>query len=236
MTGTVVISLDFELGWGHRRTRPEYVDRIRQRADKIELWIRRLLGLFDDYEIAATWAVVGKLLEDGSDPVFSNPALIGCVQDSGIDHEIGLHSYAHQPFDDMIKSEVRDDVSAGQQILSEYGIEPESFVFPQNRIAHLDILAVSGIRTYRDKLDDGWLPSVVRQFVSLTVSASESLMCPVVSPWSFGVRTISAVVRLGYAIQTDGVPHLLIHPCEITVLMFGSLCIVFTQPKCIVRL
>jgi peptidoglycan/xylan/chitin deacetylase (PgdA/CDA1 family) len=146
------------------------------------------------------------------------------VQDSGIDHEIGLHSYAHQPFDDMIKSEVRDDVSAGQQILSEYGIEPESFVFPQNRIAHLDVLAASGIRTYRDKLDNGWLPSVVRQFVPPTVSPSESQTDIVAFPGSLfiadpiypsSLTRLRAIAGIQKAIITDRIIHFWLHPHNI---------------------
>lgn len=221
MTGRVVISLDFELGWGHKRTSPEYVERIRQQADEIKPRVQQLLELFDDHGIAATWAVVGKLLEDGSDPVFSNPGLIECVQDSKVDHEIGLHTYAHQPFDDLTEAEAHEDISAGQQILSEYGITPKSFVFPQNRIAHLEVLVNSGIQIYRDELKNGWLPSLLRWPIPPAVSPSESLKGLVAFPGSLFIADTTypgrltrwrAAAGLQQAITTGQIVHFWLHP------------------------
>lgn len=154
MTGTVVVSLDFELGWGHRRTRPEYVRKLREDPDATIDRIRELIDLFEEYEIPATWAVVGELVTEGDDPLFHNPDLFEYLLDSDVDHEIGLHSHSHRDFDSLSEAEAREDLEAGVSALAEWGIEPESFVFPRNRIGHVELLREYGFRYYRTDSQD----------------------------------------------------------------------------------
>lgn len=53
-----VISLDFELYWGVRDTRgAEYFETLKS----VHEVVPQLLGLFDKYEAACTWATVGAL-------------------------------------------------------------------------------------------------------------------------------------------------------------------------------
>ncbi|MDO8638533.1 MAG: polysaccharide deacetylase family protein [Candidatus Daviesbacteria bacterium] len=60
--GIFCISLDMEMMWG-RHDLPNYREFIK-RADKERVVIKKLLNLFDKYQIPATWAVVGHLFLD----------------------------------------------------------------------------------------------------------------------------------------------------------------------------
>jgi len=64
-SGIFTVSLDFELYWGLRdkRTIQDYEDNLKG-VDKA---IERILDLFDEYEIHATWATVGFLFADDID-------------------------------------------------------------------------------------------------------------------------------------------------------------------------
>lgn len=59
--GALVISLDFELRWGLRDVLPLDGGSYRQNILGARLAIPRLLDLFEEFEIAATWATVGFL-------------------------------------------------------------------------------------------------------------------------------------------------------------------------------
>ena len=99
--GSLVISLDTELAWGavHRGSyggREHEFDRTRYVIDE-------LLSMFEDYQIHATWAVVGHLF------------LEGCGPDRGVKHpEIHRPNYERFPgdwFDRDPCSSVDDDPS-----------------------------------------------------------------------------------------------------------------------------
>lgn len=147
--GRVVFSLDFELGWGHRQSRPAYVEQLRSYKGCLRDRIRELIVLFERYDIPATWAVVGRLIESGNDPLLHAPDLFESLLDSEPAHEIGLHSYAHKPYDNLSCAMAREDLTDGVKTLDEWNCRPESFVFPQNRVAHLDLLKEKGLLCYR---------------------------------------------------------------------------------------
>jgi peptidoglycan/xylan/chitin deacetylase (PgdA/CDA1 family) len=148
-TGQVVFSLDFELGWGHRETRPAYVDELRARGSLVRERITELIELFERYDIPATWAVVGKLVEPGEDPMFHAPDLFETLLDSQPDHEIGLHSYAHKFYNRLSEPDAREDLKLGIDSLAEWGIQTCSFVFPQNKINHVNLLNNMDVECYR---------------------------------------------------------------------------------------
>lgn len=148
-TGRVVFSLDFELGWGHRLTRPSYVDSLRSEGNRIRRRVKDLIDLFELYDIPATWAVVGNLVKSGTDDVFHAPDLFEYLLNAEVEHEIGLHSFAHKPYDQLSPSAARVDLTKGIDALQDWGQRPEAFVFPQNRITHLDILQEEEFECYR---------------------------------------------------------------------------------------
>lgn len=220
MTGTVVVSLDFELGWGHRTIRPEYVAKLRNETDVLHERILALIDLFERYDIPATWAVVGKLLSHGSDPLFHDHTLFETLLSSAPDHEIGLHSHQHQPFDELTLDEARDDVEAGLAALREWDCTPQSFVFPRNRVAHLEVLREHGFTHYRDASSTSrahriaalWWPDVVDLPLAdeIPVGVPETTFLAARRPSWFLHRSIKRGLRRAAA--TDGMVHYWLHP------------------------
>lgn len=60
LPGALVISLDFELDWGLRERGLRSED-ARARVDGARRVVPMLLGLFEEFDVAATWAIVGFL-------------------------------------------------------------------------------------------------------------------------------------------------------------------------------
>jgi peptidoglycan/xylan/chitin deacetylase (PgdA/CDA1 family) len=223
MTGTVVFSLDFELGWGHRDVRPEYVEHLREEADEEFTRIRELVDLFDEYEISATWAVVGKLTETGDDPLFHNPDLFEHLIDAGVEHDIGLHSYEHLSFTDLSEAEARKDVNQGRKALSDWGVSPISFIYPRGEIDHTQILVEQGLKCYRTKSSHSRFQSFLQEVVPPVVSYSqgEKVPYPVPATQYLAARRPDELIRLNMkrsitrAVRKEGFIHFWLHPHNI---------------------
>lgn len=177
--GTLVLSLDTELVWGTFESGP--IDP--ERYDGTRAVIRELLDLFDTYEIPVTWALVTHLLTDcrdagtdvhspsgecrdpragtlpcqqGVDPaLWYEPSILDWISRATVDHEVALHSHTHPVFDEVPVSLARADVEASLEEADRHGVDPSSFVFPQNRVAHREVLAEAGIDAYRG-VDARW--------------------------------------------------------------------------------
>ncbi|MFC7194616.1 polysaccharide deacetylase family protein [Halosimplex aquaticum] len=130
--GSVVVSVDAELGWGF----VDYDSPPESRVESGRSGWRTLCRLFDAYDVPATWAVVGHLFHeacDGRHPdhpagpewfapereqwadrpdLTCGPELIERVRESGPDHEIGSHTYSHVLFGD---DQTTGDVAAAEQ-------------------------------------------------------------------------------------------------------------------------
>lgn len=164
--GSVVISIDAELGWGfHDRAVPP-AERV---SGAREGWTT-LVELLDEYDVPATWAVVGHLLrddcagetypDDGVCPCEHSPALrrrghrygpelVASVRAAAADHELAAHSFSHVEFDRVSKDRARAEVVRSLEVAREHDIELRSFVFPRNRVHHRDVLAEWGFTSYR---------------------------------------------------------------------------------------
>ncbi len=168
--GSLVVSLDAELGWGFHHERPLPGERIRAgRAAWIEL-----LDLFDEYAVPATWAVVGHLLLDdcdgghaghpaGPDPctdgsggvgrkaAWFDDGLVDRVLDAAVGHELASHGFTHVHFahERMDRSMAETEVGAAAEAFADRGHAPRSFVFPVNEVGYRDVLADHGFACYR---------------------------------------------------------------------------------------
>lgn len=169
--GSVVISIDAELGWGfHDLPNPP-----RRRVESARYGWRRLHELCEDYEVPATWAVVGHLLLaecDGSHDRHPVPGdwfkrerngwadrpdlrfgrdLVQAVDDSAVGHEIGCHTFSHVCFDDdrLDADIVRAELRAASEAAESFGFEYDSFVFPRNAVGYREVLAEQGFSAYR---------------------------------------------------------------------------------------
>ena len=171
--GTVLISIDAELGWGFN----DFENVPTERIEAARPGWRRLLELLEQFEIPATWAVVGHLcLKQCSGVHPSHPAkdewfarerhewvlrpdfrfghgLVEAISESGVNHEIGSHSFSHVVFDerDTSRELARAELKASLEAAGDLGIRPESFVFPRNVVGYRDLLAEYGFRCYRGK-------------------------------------------------------------------------------------
>ncbi|MCO8244849.1 MULTISPECIES: DUF2334 domain-containing protein [unclassified Haladaptatus] len=168
--GSVVLSLDAELGWGFhdRRELPEAHIRSGHRA-----W-NYLCDTFDRLNIPATWAITGHLFLDScqsnhrdhpagrrcctrgssslnSQEIWFASDLIRAVRSTDVDHEIASHGFTHVHFEHerMDEEFAAQEISASIEIAAEQNIELSSFVFPVNRIDHRQLLAESGFTCYR---------------------------------------------------------------------------------------
>ena len=147
----LVISLDLEMMWGNLDgwTVDGYgwtnVAHVREVVD-------RLIRLFEQYEVKATFAVVGIIMEDGdgseNNDLYYAPDVIEMLKSSKW-VEIGTHTYSHYSGNDRRSFEA--DLKKAVERAREKGIEVKSFVFPKNQVREefLDICRKYGIKAYR---------------------------------------------------------------------------------------
>ena len=173
-----VISLDMELAWGFIvNPDDERLTLLRSDPQEGRGTVSFLLELFERYNIPATWAVVGHLFLDpdgakesvhrempqfkegwidwqyysevGRGHLYCGRDIVQRILVSPLKHEIGLHGFFHIPFSECSPEVARAEVEQGMRAANRLGITPRSFVFPQNRIGHTDVLKEQGIEIYR---------------------------------------------------------------------------------------
>ncbi|KAL3466693.1 hypothetical protein BJX64DRAFT_274375 [Aspergillus heterothallicus] len=101
--------------------------------------VRRLLKLFQKYDMKTTWFVPGHSLE-------TFPEEMAAVRDAG--HEIGLHGYSHENPTDMSLEQQRDVLDKTYRMLTEFvGKPPRGSVAPwwETSQAGLELLLSYGI-------------------------------------------------------------------------------------------
>ncbi|MFO7927748.1 MAG: polysaccharide deacetylase family protein [Halobacteriota archaeon] len=220
--GTVVISLDAELAWGFHDQFP-LAERERRQVSNARTSWRRLVELFDEYRVPATWAVVGELLMDDErirkthplgeqwfatyyDDVIQRPNewfatdLVESIVASDADHEVASHSFSHVVLSDVppevAEAEFRFSRMAGEQ----YDLDFRSFVFPRNEIDHRRELAESGFVCYRGRRPHTY-PSIPksRGIGALIGSLTGKVSPPVVSPRidEYGLVELPASLFIG---------------------------------------
>jgi peptidoglycan/xylan/chitin deacetylase (PgdA/CDA1 family) len=168
--GSVVISIDAELGWGFHD-----IDVPTERLEAARVGWKRLAGLCSEYEIPATWAVVGHLLLDDCDgrhldhprgpewfrcereawadrpSLRYGPHLVADVASDPVGHEIGCHTFSHVLMGDAgtTATTARAEVEASLEATRDQEYSLRSFVFPRNSVGHREVLAEYGFDCYR---------------------------------------------------------------------------------------
>jgi peptidoglycan/xylan/chitin deacetylase (PgdA/CDA1 family) len=199
---SVVFSLDAELAWGFPDFESPPMDRIEAGRDA---WAW-LLSLFDEYDVPATWAVVGHLFLDDCDGRHADldappgwfdhetgrfaarhdvrfaPDLVDAILDADAAHDVGSHSFSHLLYDDaaISRDAVVADLDRAVDVAAARGIDLESFVYPRNGVAHRDLLADRGFTTYRSRgpVVDGSLERIARKLATV----ADPSRVPVVEP------------------------------------------------------
>lgn len=165
-----IFSLDTELAWGHFdcfRSNMFSHDGSRERYA-----IKRLLALFREYEIEATWCVVGQLLHqdsndhypyfwrgkypefealyDAKHPLLFGPDVIETLLNER-QHEIGFHGYTHRPFSArfMEQADAQWEIEQWLEVASSWDITPSTVIFPRNKVAYLELFKTYNFTTYR---------------------------------------------------------------------------------------
>lgn len=172
--GYFLFSLDTELAWG-------YYDRFHEQmfsegGRKERQAVHRLLEIFDEFNIVATWAVVGHLFYEKCENCEICPVLewkdkyrsfeeiyktdnqlwygldvIDLLQTKGARHEIAFHGYTHKVFSEsrMTEQEAVIEIKEWKRLASKRNITPYSVVFPRNRAGHLKAFKEAGYICYR---------------------------------------------------------------------------------------
>lgn len=203
--GSVVVSLDAELAWGFHDLDEPPTERIQNARTA---W-KRLLELFDTYDVPATWAIVGHLMlevcdgrhdehpasvdgwfdrdpggdESHSKRWFGN-GLLKAVENAAIDHEIASHSFSHAVFDpETLEREVAvAELDQSVDAAAERGIDLESFVFPRNVVGYRELLAEHGFAAYRGTRPAEWYDDAPSYAVGKVVASLKWSTPPIVYP------------------------------------------------------
>lgn len=257
--GTLVISLDVEFGWGLYHVEPLPVERV----TAARAACKRVGDLFERLEVPVTWAFVGHLfLEECTDDHVGHPAgprccstpseqfeelwfggeIVDRIHGSPVDHDVGAHGYTHVHFRHERTDEafVERELRRTRRAAERRDVSPDSFVYPVNEVAHRDILADHGFRSYR-----GTRPTRLSAPRKLVSSSLNRWTPPLVTPtvdehgltnvpasmylFSFqgparaliervrGDPVVNAAIRgLEAVAGTDDVLHLWFHPNNLT--------------------
>jgi len=175
--GTFVVSLDFELAWG-TRGRPS-ADKVGRYLEGTRPAIDRMLQLFQQYEVSATWVMVGGLLLGGSSrhpllgdsryddiptgdsqsqPNWYAEDIVQKIRDCDTPQEIGCHTLTHMYVNESSESRQQFDWELGEfvKLFEQRGLpKPVSFIFPKHYMHHFDLISQHGFKCYRGP-ETGW--------------------------------------------------------------------------------
>jgi peptidoglycan/xylan/chitin deacetylase (PgdA/CDA1 family) len=85
----------------------------------------------------------------------SGRPLVEAVLESDTDHDVGSHSYSHPRVTELTKEAARADFEAAVTAMADWGVDPVSFVYPANAVAHRDVLKQAGFACYRGEARPG---------------------------------------------------------------------------------
>ncbi|GAA3201891.1 polysaccharide deacetylase family protein [Nonomuraea roseoviolacea] len=155
MPGICILSIDTELAWG---TDDVDLPKYAKALDEEPSTTKRLLALLDEYQVPATWAIVGRLLapsENGEirtpEKWYYAPYLLDWITGACVDHEIGTHTFSHVYTQDPATTRevwVRE-LEAAARLGERLGVPVRSIVHPRNQVAYVDTLPEAGIIAYR---------------------------------------------------------------------------------------
>ena len=194
--GIFIISLDTEFAWGTSRARVPFK---KKQFEQTRAVITELLKLFGRYQIRATWAVVGKLLEregfQENSIWYARDAILQIIKCSPA-QEIGCHSYMHKNFARLTPQEASADLDACIEAGEKLGIRFESFVCPYNSVAHTDVLVQKNFSCYRG-VDERWYKKwrFVPPYVKIALNALEEMFA-IAPPCVMPHRTKQGIVEI----------------------------------------
>lgn len=173
-----IISLDVETIWGYIRYPNHNVIKALMNdesygRDSIDI----LLSIFSNYEIPATWAIVGQLFLNGiqydnpfygkldslkkelgslypginnlDDRLYFGSDFIKKIKNNEVKHEIGYHTFTHAPLSECTLEEAKLELEMSKEIAKSWEVNFRSFVFPEHKIGHIELLKEYGFKIFR---------------------------------------------------------------------------------------
>lgn len=172
--GRLVISLDFEIGWGVWESERWRARQARDVYRDLRPALRRFVDFLDARQLALTWATVGAMVSPRADGEFDylpgaardhihrflaeaapdtidGRDLFDIVSGARTPQHFASHSYSHTRFDyaGMTGEALTTDLARSTARMAELGHPVDALVFPENIVAHWDALAANGIRVGR---------------------------------------------------------------------------------------
>ena len=139
----LIISLDTELQWGNILYLNSEKAKILRDNERIGVEsIYRIMALLEKYRVSATWAIVGRLFKDQSE-------MVERIRSSSVRQEIGYHSFSHLIIPNCTRVVAEEQIRRGVNLATDLGINLKSFVFPENKVGHIDLLKKYGFSIYR---------------------------------------------------------------------------------------
>jgi hypothetical protein len=176
--GVFTVSLDTELAWGSFDKGG--IERHGDAYRATPTIVNRLCDCFDEYDVSATWALVAHLFSDcgthrgaATEPARADwlaqspcstgvdrslwyaPELLERIRGCDTTQDVGLHAFSHLVFGERSRAAADAELADAVAAATDAGVDPSSFVFPRNEVAHADLLAEHGLSVYRD-VDARW--------------------------------------------------------------------------------
>jgi peptidoglycan/xylan/chitin deacetylase (PgdA/CDA1 family) len=179
-TGRLIISFDFELGWGGIESGRWLIRQKSQTFTNLRPVFKHLILELEAMDIPVVWATVGamvsplarhdfehlpKLMQDNILNFLDNAEsetidgrdLLELILSSRINHEIASHSFSHTRFNfnEYSLYSQTTDLTKSMDALEKYtDNKPSSFVFPQNIVTSFEALSKVGFKVARVVNDD----------------------------------------------------------------------------------
>ena len=175
MRPTFIISFDCEGKWGHADRLSPKIRRI-LRTGPLSTIFHKSVRLLDSFELPGTFSFVGAFTLHADQylsyihPIRATPCgddFFADVARSELDgwfcpemlaevhvhgrHELASHSFTHLQFDEVPAQAAELELAACVALAHSQGWRPRSFVFPKNRVGHLELLARHGFTSYRGR-------------------------------------------------------------------------------------
>jgi hypothetical protein len=149
----IVISIDFELDWGYS------IDKEPLETSEVLEGLNKLINLFEKHQVKTTWAIVGKLFENGKDNSKrqSNWILKNLIDNKLV--EIGSHTYSHIFCEEVPIDVFEKDLTIMNGIYDSNKIRFKSIIFPRNQFNDDNIkeLKNNNYTHFRSVLDKWYL-------------------------------------------------------------------------------
>jgi peptidoglycan/xylan/chitin deacetylase (PgdA/CDA1 family) len=257
MGATFILSLDCEGKWGvaDHLTAEDHRD---LNDSRLQHAYRSILGILDEHRVPATFAFVGAFGQSRAGfarirpqiealavqaPAYLGPALrnidefggsgwhgdhlVEAVGSAVVSHEIALHGVTHVPWPDVTSGFAETEMRLAREFEGALR-DTRTFVYPRDRVAHVDVLAAhgfEGFRTARPKRSRA--ASLLSEFDLSAVPEQAGVSSGIVPipagfflNWRSGLRklvppavTIARARRLlDVAARSAGIVHYWLHP------------------------